>query len=233
MRKREVGTCNRESNSLEHGLAYIEKNRAIDDVILSGGDPLLLDTESIDRILSKLKSFDHVEVIRIHTRVLCTLPSRITDNLVSVLKKYHPLYINTHFNHPLEITDMAASACAMLADAGIPLGCQTVLLKGINDTPEVMTELMKGLIRMRVRPYYLHHPDPVAGTAHLRPSLETGLNIIKSMRGHISGIAIPHYVIDLPGGYGKVPVTPEYIKSLDGNKAVVENYQGHRCQYLF
>ncbi len=218
---------------IEQGLTYIRNNRHIHDVILSGGDPLLLTTEKLDKLLFAIRQIDHVETIRIHTRVICTLPFRITDNLALVLEKYHPLYVNTHFNHPDELTDEAAFACSTLARAGVPLGCQTVLLKGVNDTPEVMTELMRKLVRIRVKPYYLHHPDAVAGTAHFRPSLDTGLNIMKAMRGNLPGIAIPQYVIDLPGGYGKVPVLPDYIKHRDEKMAVVENYQGKTCEYRF
>ncbi|MGD9731426.1 MAG: KamA family radical SAM protein [Desulfamplus sp.] len=236
MRKRKVGLNIQSADSfysIEKGLEYIKSNSNIHDVILSGGDPLLLTTERLDRILFSLRQIEHVQTIRIHTRVPCTLPFRITDNLASMLEKHHPLYINTHFNHPSEITDESASACAKLAHAGIPLGCQTVLLKGVNDTAEVMTELMRKLISIRVKPYYLHHPDAVAGTAHFRPSLDTGLNIIKAMRGNLTGIAIPQYMIDLPGGYGKVPVLPDYIKQRDSKKAVVENYQGRLCEYRF
>lgn len=226
------GDC-QDDSYIGQGLEYIEKNKNIYDVILSGGDPLLLTTEKLDKILFKIRQFNHVQTIRIHTRVLCTLPFRITDNLASMLEKYHPLYVNTHFNHPSEITDEAARACETLVRAGIPLGCQTVLLKGVNDNPEVMIDLMRKLIKIRVKPYYLHHPDPVAGTAHFRSSLETGLNIMKAMRGNLTGIAIPQYMLDLPGGYGKVPVLPDYIKQIDGNRAVVENYQGRTCEYRF
>lgn len=250
MRKRKVGlqTHGQKTSSLynideipesyaidfiDQGLTYIRQNKQIHDVILSGGDPLLLSTERLDRILFAIRQIDHVETIRIHTRVICTLPFRITDNLASVLEKYHPLYINTHFNHPSEITDEAASASHMLARAGIPLGCQTVLLKGVNDTPEIMTDLMRRLIRIRVKPYYLHHPDAVAGTAHFRPSLETGLNIMKAMRGNLTGIAIPQYMLDLPEGYGKVPILPDYIKQRNADRAFVENYQGRICEYRF
>ncbi|MBF0376828.1 MAG: KamA family radical SAM protein [Desulfamplus sp.] len=218
---------------IDEGVNYIRNNKMIRDVILSGGDPLLLSTEKLDRILFAIREIDHVETIRIHTRVLCTLPYRITENLASILEKYHPLYINTHFNHPDEITDDAASACLTLIRAGIPLGCQTVLLKGVNDNPEIMVKLMRKLIKIRVKPYYLHHPDLIAGTYHFRPSLETGINIMKAMRGNLTGIAIPHYMIDLPGGYGKVPLLPNYMKHIDGSRAVVENYQGKACQYWF
>ncbi|MBF0232735.1 MAG: radical SAM protein [Desulfamplus sp.] len=229
----ELDWTDKKKNYISQGLSYIGQNKNIRDVILSGGDPLMLSTEDLDRILFSIRQFDHVETIRIHTRVLCTLPFRITENLASVLEKYHPLYINTHFNHPAEITDEAATACSMLARAGIPLGCQTVLLRGVNDTPEIMTDLMRTLIKIRVKPYYLHHPDAVEGTAHFRPSLKVGLGIMKALRGSLTGIAIPQYMIDLPGGYGKVPMLPDYIKSKDDNKAVVENYQGKTCEYIF
>lgn len=220
-------------NRIERGIRYITDTPAIRDVILSGGDPLLLETSYISKILSRIRSIAHVETIRIHTRVPCTLPFRITGNLVSELKKYHPLYINTHFNHPDEITPQAARACTRLADAGIPLGCQTVLLKGVNDTPSVMADLMRKLVRIRVKPYYIHHPDPVAGTAHFRPSLQTGLTVMRSLRGHISGLCVPQYMIDLPGGKGKMPILPTDIRAISDKKITVENYLGEICDYEF
>ncbi|MBF0241926.1 MAG: KamA family radical SAM protein [Desulfamplus sp.] len=236
MRKRKVGGSidNQKSHiNIKQGLNYIKENRAIRDVILSGGDPLLLSTESLDKILFALRQIEHVETIRIHTRVICTLPYRITENLASTLEKYHPLYINTHFNHPSEITDKAAAAADKLAHAGIPLGCQTVLLKGVNDNPETMIDLMRGLIKIRIKPYYLHHPDPVISTTHFRPSLEIGLDIMRAMRGNLTGIAVPQYMVDLPGGYGKLPILPDYIKKRDADSMVVENYQGKICKYWF
>jgi lysine 2,3-aminomutase len=220
-------------NRIELGLRYIENTPAVRDVILSGGDPLLLETRVLSEILTRLRRIGHVETIRIHTRVPCTLPFRITRNLVSELKKHHPLYINTHFNHPDEITPQAEEACARLADAGIPLGCQTVLLKGVNDEPSVMAGLMRKLVRIRVKPYYIHHPDPVAGTSHFRPTLETGLAVIQSLRGHISGLCVPHYMIDLPGGKGKLPILSTDIREVSENRIAVTNYLGETCEYTF
>jgi len=207
LRKRRTGSPHRVGiQAIEKGLNYIEKNKNIRDVILSGGDPLLLEDDAIEWIMEHLRTIPHVEIIRIHTRTPCTLPQRITAELANVLKKFHPVYVNTHFNHPIEITDMAAHACMLLADAGIPLGCQTVLLRGINDHPEIMTDLMRKLLTIRVRPYYLHHPDPVKGTAHFRTSIQAGLGIMKALRAHAPGISIPAYMIDLPGGGGKIPL---------------------------
>ncbi|MFH1155983.1 MAG: KamA family radical SAM protein [Pseudomonadota bacterium] len=237
MRKRKVGDLNRHFGGrwpeIEQGMEYIRQTPEIDDVILSGGDPLLLETPMLGLILDRLKAISHVGMVRIHTRVPCTLPMRITENLVSVLKTFRPLYINTHFNHPDEVTPEAEKACGMLADAGIPLGCQTVLLKGVNDDPRTMATLMKRLVHMRVKPYYLHHPDPVAGTAHFRPSPDTGLAIMKQLRGNLSGLCVPQYMIDLPGGNGKIPLVPDYVKSLSRDSALVENFQGRLCTYPF
>lgn len=237
MRKRKIGDrClhfGGTGEEIDRGLAYIRDHSRIEDVIISGGDPLMLATDIIREILENLKKISHVKMVRIHSRVPCTLPMRITENLVSALKTYRPLYINTHFNHPAEITPEAEAACALLADSGVPLGCQTVLLKGVNDQAETMVRLMKGLIRIRVRPYYLHHPDPVAGTAHFRPSLKTGLEIMSRLRGHISGLCVPQYMIDLPGGNGKVPVIPQYLGKISGRRAEVKNYLGRKCTYIF
>jgi len=236
MRKRKVGEQDlhfgkKNSARIAQGIQYIQAHPAINEVILSGGDPLLLGTEQLNEILSTLKACKHVRVIRIHTRTLCTLPSRITDDLVLMLKKYHPLYLNTHFNHPREINPASEKACEKLADAGIALGCQTVLLKGINDDAETMGQLMMRLLEIRVKPYYLHHPDPVAGTAHFRPDVRVGLEIMKQMRGRLSGMCIPQYMIDLPGGEGKLPLLPDYIKSRSSNSIQVENYMGKVCDY--
>jgi len=236
MRKRKVGEEDlhfgkKNSTRIEEGLQYIKTHPAINEVILSGGDPLLLGTEQLDRILYALKACEHVRIIRIHTRTLCTLPSRITDDLVLMLKKYHPLYMNTHFNHPREITPESTNACEKLANAGIPLGCQTVLLKGVNDDAATMGKLMTRLLEIRVKPYYLHHPDPVAGTAHFRPDVSVGLEIMKQMRGRLSGMCIPQYMIDLPGGEGKLPLLPDYVKSRSKKTIQVENYLGKMCDY--
>lgn len=233
MRKRNIGIRPPFSSDeqLERGLRYIRNTPAIRDVILSGGDPLMLDTPKLDRLLTEIRKIPHVDIIRIHSRIPCTLPMRITDNLVRTLSRHHPVYLNTHFNHPDEITDEAAQACTRLADGGIPLGCQTVLLKGVNDSPEIMVALMRKLMRIRVKPYYLHHPDPVAGTTHFRPSLQTGFAIMKALRGHISGIGVPQYMIDLPDGKGKMPLLPSKANENASTVIQVENYLGEICNY--
>jgi lysine 2,3-aminomutase len=231
-RKRQVGCAvmRRSPADLAAGLDYIAGNRQIRDVILSGGDPLLLSDEALGDLLERLRRIPHVEIIRLGSRVPVTLPERITENLCALLRGFHPLYLNTHFNHPREITPQTAEACRRLANAGIPLGNQTVLLKGVNDEPTVMAELMKGLLKIRVRPYYIHHMDLVRGAGHFRTRVEKGLAIVKALRGPISGLAVPHYVIDLPGGKGKVPVLPEYIERL-GETVVLRTPSGERVEY--
>jgi lysine 2,3-aminomutase len=216
--------------SIEAALKYIQKTSAIRDVILSGGDPLLLADEFLESILARLRKIPHVEIIRIGSRAPVTLPERITSRLCCMLKRYHPVYVNTHFNHPLEITPQTAQACARLVDAGIPVGNQTVLLKSVNDNLEVMKELMQKLLTIRVRPYYLHHMDLVKGTSHFRTSVEQGLKIMAGLRGYTSGMAIPYYVIDLPGGKGKVPVLPDDVKR-DGKILYLRNYRGEIIEY--
>jgi lysine 2,3-aminomutase len=207
-RKNRMGIDGNTRAILEPALEYIEKRPAIHEVILSGGDPLLLTDDELEKILTRLRKISRLNVIRIHTRTPVTLPDRITFRLCQTLKRYHPLYVNTQFNHPIEITPPSTNACIRLADAGIPLGNQTVLLKGVNDNPEVMKELMQKLLTIRVRPYYLHQMDPVKGTGHFRTPVRKGLEIMAHLRGHISGMATPTYVIDLPGGKGKVPLLP-------------------------
>ena len=231
-RKRKVGRSSAVTKeTIREGLLYIEKTRGIRDVLLSGGDPLLLSDRELSKILGKLRSFSHVKIIRIGTRVPCTLPHRITPRLTDILKRFHPLYINTHFNHPSEITPRAALACTMLADAGIPLGCQTVLLKGVNDDSTVMKELMVRLISIRVRPYYLFQADLAMGTSHFWTPLKKGIEIMSELQGHISGLSVPRLMIDLPGGGGKIPVTPEYIRKIKENELVIKNYLGHEYRY--
>jgi len=232
MRKRHVGSGDSPMGDAELKLAleYIAGNPSIRDVILSGGDPLMLDDVSLQQILSGLRAIDHVSIIRIGTRIPVTLPARITSRLCSLLKRFHPLFINTHFNHPDEITFDSSRACTMLADAGIPLGNQTVLLKGVNDDVETMRELMTGLLGIRVKPYYLHQMDLVRGTAHFRTSVGKGLEIIRAMRGHLSGLAVPHYVIDLPGGKGKVAILPDDIVR-EGEMLLLMTYTGERIAY--
>ncbi len=231
-RKRKVGTGKMVINgeTIRAGIDYLQKTPGIREVLISGGDPLLLEDESLEKILLQLKSIPSIEVIRIGTRVPCTLPMRITPRLVATLKKYHPLYINTHFNHPDEITKEAVKACTLLVDGGIPLGCQTVLLKGVNDNPEVMKKLFLMLLRMRVKPYYLFQADLTKGTDHFRTSTRKGLDIMRQLIGNISGMAIPTYALDAPNGKGKIPLTPEYILNR-GNSLIFNNYLGETCIY--
>lgn len=233
MRKRHVGSAGEaplDPRRLEKALDYIRSTPAIHDVILSGGDPLMLDDESLQAILIRLREIRHVKIIRIGTRIPVTLPERVTPELCSILSQYHPLYINTHFNHPAEITPEAELACARLADAGIPLGCQTVLLRGVNDSPEIIRELLYRLVRIRVKPYYLFQADLTKGTSHFRTTVDAGLDIMRQLIGHVSGIAIPTYALDAPGGCGKIPLTPNYIKQL-GATLDFSSYQGAPCSY--
>lgn len=231
-RKRKVGTERMviTADSILAGLDYIRRTPVIRDVLVSGGDPLLLPDERLEQILSGLRAIPTVEIIRIGTRVPCVLPMRVTRSLTSILKRYHPLYINTHFNHPAELTPEAAKACGRLADAGIPLGCQTVLLRGVNDDPEVMRQLMHGLLRIRVKPYYIFQTDMTLGTDHFRTSIDTGLTIMRSLIGHTSGLAAPTYAVDAPGGGGKIPLLPEYIIA-KGRTVQFRNYCGALCSY--
>jgi lysine 2,3-aminomutase len=231
-RKRKVGTGAMviSRDTIRAGLDYLAKTRAIRDVLISGGDPLMLPDERIDWLLQEVRRLPHIEIIRIGSRAPCTLPMRITTRLTRILKKYHPLYVNTHFNHPREITPEAARACARLADAGIPLGCQTVLLRGVNDSPEIMKKLMHGLLRIRVRPYYLFQGDMTKGTNHFRTPVEKGQAIMRALIGHTSGLAVPTYAVDAPGGGGKIPLTPNYIRQM-GDDIIFDNYCGTTCTY--
>ncbi|MFH0936015.1 MAG: KamA family radical SAM protein [Candidatus Omnitrophota bacterium] len=213
-------------------IEYIKSNRKIRDVLISGGDPFVLEDEEIESLVQKLRAISHVEFLRIGTRVPVTLPQRVTDNLVTMLKKYSPIWISIHFNHPKEITRRCRIACEMLADAGFPLGSQTVLLKGINDRPFIMRRLMQELLQIRVRPYYIYQCDPVKGTQHFRTPVAVGINIIEKLRGHTSGYAVPTYVIDGPGGGGKIPVGPNYVLSQAKGKYVLRNYKGKIYTYL-
>jgi len=212
--------------TLEGALEYIGSNRNIRDVLLSGGDPLIMADGFLEKIISRLRNIPHVEVIRIGTRTPVVLPMRITDDLLDMLKKYHPIWINSHFNHPNELTPYSIQACKKIVDAGIPLGNQSVLLKGINDNVDVQKELLLKLVKARVRPYYLYQCDPSQGIGHFRTSVKTGVDIIRNLRGYISGYAVPTFVIDAPGGGGKVPVNPEYVISMDDDKVVMRNYKG-------
>ncbi len=232
-RRRIVGEEDRiiTEKELNTALDYIRKHTEIRDVLVSGGDPLVMSTDKLEHIISRIRQIPHVDIIRIGTRVPVVMPMRITDELLTMLKKYHPIWINTHFNHPKEITPDSEKACGMIVDAGIPLGNQTVLLKGINDNAETMKELMLKLVHMRVRPYYLYQCDLSMGISHFRTSVQTGIDIIHSLQGYISGYAIPRFVIDAPGGGGKVPVGYNYVISRDDKEVVLENYAGKRYVY--
>ncbi len=233
MRKRRVGCSqsNMTDKDADAALDYIAGTPSIRDVILSGGDPLLLADDELENMLARLSKIPHVEIIRIGSRVPVTLPERINARLCRMLKRFHPLYINTHFNHPREITEMSARACARIADAGIPLGNQTVLLKGVNDDPDVMKNLMQKLLSIRVRPYYIHQMDLVKGTGHFRTPVEQGIRIMAGLRGYTSGMATPYYVIDAPGGKGKVPILPDSYEQ-NGQKFLLKNYRGEKIEYM-
>ena len=213
------------------GIEYVRTHPEVRDVILSGGDPLMLSDERLDEILSALRAIPHVEILRIGSRSPCTLPQRITPELCRMLRGHHPLYLNTHFNHPDEITEESEAACALLADAGLPLGNQSVLLRGINDDPETMKRLVQRLVAMRVRPYYLFQADLVRGTDHFRTPVRTGLEILRSLQGFISGLCVPSYVIDLPGGGGKVHLMPETVVERAPGTLMLRNYEGKVFSY--
>src|SRR5919109_1605610 len=231
-RRRKVGDPEKiPLSQLESAFRYLEEHQEIRDVIMSGGDPLLLSDRRIDDICKRLRGIPHLEVLRIGSRIPCHLPERITPELCAILKRYHPLYVNTHFNHPDELTPAAVKALGMLADAGVPLGCQTVLLKGVNDDAGVMKELMQRLLMPRVRPYYIYMCDQVAGAEHFRTTVQKGLEIVKALRGWTSGLAVPHFVIDSPGGGGKVPLLPEYVVKVTDTEIVLRNYAGKQYRY--
>jgi lysine 2,3-aminomutase len=216
---------------IDKAMEYISKHKEIRDVIISGGDPLMLSTKRLEIILKKLRAIKHVEIIRIGTRVPIVMPQRITDELVNMLKKYHPLWINTHINHPNEITFESSKACIKLADAGIPMGNQTVLLRGVNDCVHVMRELVRKLLTIRVRPYYIYQCDLSRGIEHFRTPVSSGIEIIEGLRGHTSGMAVPTFVIDAPGGGGKIPLMPNYVISRNSKKTIMRNYQGEIFAY--
>jgi lysine 2,3-aminomutase len=233
-RRRLVGE-HQEANSADRfdkAIEYIKSNRKVRDVLISGGDPLTLEDDELESLIQRIRAISHVEFLRIGTRVPVSLPQRITENLVNMLKKYSPIWMSIHFNHPKEITKRCRNACDMLSDAGIPLGSQSVLLKGINDRPYIMKRLVHELLQIRVRPYYIYQCDPVRGTQHFRTPVAVGINIMEKLRGHTSGYAIPTYVIDGPGGGGKIPVGPNYILSQAKGKYVLRNYKGKIYTYL-
>jgi lysine 2,3-aminomutase len=231
-RKRMVGrTSTITEKTIAMGIDYIRSHPEIRDILLSGGDPLMVSDRKLERIIASLRAIPHVQIIRIGTRFPCVLPSRITDSLCNMLKKYHPIFINTHFNHPREVTPQAKEACERLANAGIPMGCQTVLMKGVNDDPAVLKELMHRLLMMRVRPYYLYQADLTRGTNHFRTRVEVGLRIMQSLRGFTTGFGVPQFVIDAPGGGGKIPLMPDYVVRFDEKEIVLRNFEGKQYCY--
>lgn len=232
-RKRIVGTTQHSisADELARACDYIAGNRKIRDVLVSGGDPLVFCDDRLEGILKALRAIKHVEVIRIGTRAPVFLPQRITPELVAMLRKYHPLYMSIHFSHPRELSPATVRACEMLADAGIPLGSQTVILKGVNDNPPTVKRLMHELMRARVRPYYLYQCDLAVGTEHFRTPISTGINIIEKLRGHTSGYAVPTFVVDAPGGGGKIPLGPSYFISIVEGRVVLRNYEGKIFEY--
>lgn len=213
------------------GLDYIQATPTVRDVLLSGGDPLTLSDDLLEWLLSRLRRIPHVEIIRIGTKAPVVLPQRITAGLVRMLKRYHPLWMSIHFTHPDELTPETAAACQRLADNGIPLGSQTVLLAGVNDRVDQMKRLFQGLMKIRVKPYYLYQCDPIIGSGHFRTPVARGLEIIQGLRGHTSGYAVPAYVIDGPGGGGKIPLLPDYVLGHEGRDLLLKNYQGRVCRY--
>jgi lysine 2,3-aminomutase len=231
-RKRKVGNSNKISmKTLESAFDYLAQHEEITDVIMSGGDPLMLTDAMLEKILQRLREIKHIQVIRLGTKMPCVLPQRITPKLCNMLKKYHPIYINTHFNHPWEITEESKKATGLLADAGIPIGNQSVLMKGVNDNADTMRELFKKLLAIRVRPYYLYQADLTKGANHFRTPLSVGLEIMDKLRGHISGLAVPQFVVDAPGGGGKIPMLPNYVIARDEEKIIVRNYKYDLFEY--
>jgi lysine 2,3-aminomutase len=216
---------------IDNAITYIARNKEVRDVLISGGDPLVLSDDQLEAVIKRVRAIEHVEIIRIGSRMPVVCPQRITPELCEMLHKYHPLYLNTHFNHPKEITPDSTRACAMLADAGINLGNQTVLLRGINDCANVMKKLVQGLVRIRVKPYYYYQCDLAMGTNHFRTSVAKGLEIYESLRGHTTGFAVPMYIIDAIGGGGKTPVIPQYMISQSPGKVILRNYEGIISKY--
>ena len=225
-RKRKVSDSTKiNSKWIQQGIDYIAAHPQVRDIVLSGGDPLMVTDYMLERVLAGLRAIPHVEIIRLGTKMPCVLPQRITPKLCKMLRKYHPIYINTHFNHPWECTPEAEKACTMLADAGCPVGNQAVLMKGVNDDADVMLELHRKLLKMRVRPYYIYQADLTKGTNHFRTPVRKGLEIMDKLRGHTSGLAVPYYVIDAPGGGGKIPLLPQYVLGRNGKDIILRNYK--------
>ncbi|HOG42058.1 MAG TPA: lysine 2,3-aminomutase [Bacteroidales bacterium] len=227
-RRRFAGQKDAESPSerIDKAIDYIARTPQVRDVLLSGGDALMVSDAKLENIIKRLRAIPHVEIIRIGSRVPVVCPQRITDDLVNMLKKYHPIWLNTHFNHPNEVTEESAKACAKLADAGVPLGNQSVLLRGINDCVHVMKKLVHELVKIRVRPYYIYQCDLSMGLEHFRTPVSKGIEIMEGLRGHTSGYAVPTFVVDAPGGGGKTPVMPQYVISQAPGKVVLRNFEG-------
>ena len=218
--------CQSPSERIQAAIDYVARTPQVRDVLLSGGDALMVDDAMLESIIKRLRAIPHVEIIRIGSRTPVVCPQRITDSLCEMLKKYHPIWLNTHFNHPNEVTEESAAACARLANAGVPLGNQSVLLRGINDNVDIMKKLVHKLVMMRVRPYYIYQCDLSMGLEHFRTPVSKGIEIIEGLRGHTSGYAVPTFVVDAPGGGGKIPVMPNYLISESPTKVILRNYEG-------
>ena len=232
-RSRMVGDGNRtlDMKTYDEAFEYIRTHAEIRDVLISGGDPLMLSDRVLEHIIKTLKTIPHVEFIRIGTRVPVTLPQRVTGDLVNMLKKYSPIWMSIHFNHSKEITKRVKFACDLIAESGIPMGSQTVLLKGVNDSPKVMKQLMHDLLKIRVRPYYIYQCDPIHGSKHFRTPVSVGIDIMEQLRGHTTGYAVPTFVIDGPGGGGKIPMSPNYVVSREKDHYILRNYAGNQFTY--
>jgi lysine 2,3-aminomutase len=231
-RRRKVGDPEKISlKEYESAFQYLAEHTEIRDVILSGGDPMMLSDSRLEYIFQRLRAIPHIEIIRLGSRITSHLPERVTPEFCEMVQKYHPIFMNTHFNHPSELTPAAVAALDRLSRAGISLGCQTVLLKGVNDDPKVMMKLMHELLKARVRPYYIYMADQVAGGEHFRTTVQKGLEILQALRGWTSGLAVPQFVIDAPGGGGKVPLLPEYVEEITDDEVIFRNYEGKRFSY--
>ena len=231
-RRRKVGDPEKISiKQYESAFQYLAQHTEIRDVILSGGDPMMLSDQRLEYIFQRLRAIPHIEIIRLGSRITSHLPERITAEFCDMVQKYHPIFMNTHFNHPSELTPASVAALDRLSRAGVSLGCQTVLLKGVNDDPRVMMKLMHELLKARVRPYYIYMADQVAGGEHFRTTVQKGLEILQALRGWTSGLAVPQFVIDAPGGGGKVPLLPEYVEEINDEEVIFRNYEGKRFSY--
>ncbi len=230
-RRRLVGVNNGLMNSYEPAFQYLREHKEVRDVLISGGDPLMMTDVRLDRILAELRKIDHIEFIRIGSRTPVTMPQRVTEEYCAVLKKNKPIWMSLHFCHPKEVTPRLKQAMDMLSESGVPLGSQTVLLKGVNDDPQVMRKLMHELLKVRVRPYYIYQCDPAQGISHFRTSVSTGIKIMEALRGHTTGYAVPTYVIDGPGGGGKIPVAPSYVLSYENGVIRLRNFKGEEYTY--